>query len=503
MRRRLIPHRLRSRLLLTYVALTLLGLGGFIIWTGVRLQAAIVERAQHELQVQALLVANALYEPLDEWREGKERQRSSLASLVRSYAQRAGVRVTVLDARFQVLVSSDESVPPPGEHPYPELMAAQSGRVQSDIRRNRERHELRMFVATPVLGEKGEMAGIAQLSMSMTPLWHEVRQTWISLLSAGGMVLVMTTLASLILAHQVTGPIRSLTMVSEAIAAGRLDQQVTPSGPDEVARLGQTFNRMAGRVRELLARQQAFVANAAHELRSPLASLRLRLDMLHAHGADDPELRQRYLCHMAQEVGALQRLVDHLLALSSLDEGAMPSRTCLDLAPVLYDVADEMAPLAQAGGVQLHVDVPAHLPPVAASSHAMVMLVRNLLDNAIKYTPAGGHVTLSAAPAGRPPGTPRMAAVRDGPPSGAVIRVADTGPGIPAEDLPHIFERFYRVDKSRSHRQGGAGLGLALVRAIVEAHSGWVGMDSTLGKGSTFTVYLPLSPAAQPFRPAG
>jgi signal transduction histidine kinase len=282
-----------------------------------------------------LLVANALYEPLEEWREGKERQRSPLASLVRSYAQRADVRVMVLDARFRVLVSSEEAVPPPGEHPYPELIAAQSGRVLSDIRRDRERHELRMFVATPVMGEKGEMAGIAQLSMSLAPSPHEMRQTWISLLSVGGMVLVMTTLASLVMAHQVTGPIRSLTMVSEATAAGKLDEQVTPSGPDEVARLGHTFNRMVGRVRELLAHQRAFMANAAHEPRSPLASLRLRHDMLHTHGADDPELRQYYLRQMTQEVRALQQLVDHLLALSSLDEGAMPTRSSLDLAPVL------------------------------------------------------------------------------------------------------------------------------------------------------------------------
>jgi signal transduction histidine kinase len=350
-----------------------------------------------------------------------------------------------------------------------------------------------VFVATPVTGEKGEMAGIAQLSMSMVPLYREMRQSWINLLTVGGVILAITTLASLVLAHQVTGPILSLTAVSEAIAAGRVDQQVTPSGPDEIERLGHSFNRMAARVRDMLARQQAFVANAAHELRSPLASLRLRLDMLQAHGADDPGLRQHYLRQMTQEVGHLQRLVDHLLALSSLDEGTTLPRSSLDLAPVLYEVADEMAPLAQTAGVHMRLDVPPHLPPVAANPDAMAMLVRNLLDNAIKYTPAGGQVTMSAAVGGRPSKPVLRSQGADVPPSGIVIQVADTGPGIAAEDLPHIFERFYRVDKARSRRQGGAGLGLALVRAIVEAQGGWMGVDSVLGKGSTFTVYLPLS----------
>ncbi|MDO8530825.1 MAG: ATP-binding protein [Dehalococcoidia bacterium] len=180
----------------------------------------------------------------------------------------------------------------------------------------------------------------------------------------------------------------------------------------------------------------------------------------------------------------LQRLVEHLLALTRLDRGGDLPKATVDLAPLLYDMADEIGALANAAGLALHVEVPPHLPPVRVNVDAMRSVVRNLLDNAIQYTPTGGNVTLRARE-------------RDG---GAEVSVLDTGQGIPPESLPRIWERFYRVDTARSRRQGGAGLGLALVRAIVEAHGGRVGVESELGKGSAFTLWLPA--AEGPARPA-
>lgn len=171
------------------------------------------------------------------------------------------------------------------------------------------------------------------------------------------------------------------------------------------------------------------------------------------------------------------------------------TRSPLDLAPILYEVADEMTPLGQAAGVHLQMDVPVHLPAVTANAEAMHIMVRNLLDNAMQYTPAGGLITVDATPEGSRPPTASNAPALGDQTSGVSIRVTDTGAGISAEHLPHIFERFYRVDKARSRRQGGAGLGLALVRSIVEAHGGGISVKSTVGQGTTFTVRLPLSPA--------
>ncbi len=512
------PRSLQSRLLLTYVVLMVVGLGGLILWTGLRLQVAVVEQAEHDLELQAFIIANALREPLGYWKEGEDQTERSLNAVVRSYTQNVGVyitginpahisalsmgaRVTVVDPTLRVLASSDEGVPVHFEHDHPEIAAARGGGEQHDIRWDEWRDEERLFVAAPIMeveDEEKELKGIVQLSVPMAPLYAEMRRTWVTLVGAGGVVLVAMALVSLLLARQVASPIRSLTVVTQAMADGDLDQQVRPAGPDEIQRLGRAFNRMAERVREMLARQQAFVANAAHELRSPLTGLQLRIDMLKRHGTDDPELVRHYIGQMENGVEYLRRLVDHLLALSRLDEGQELPTSPIDLAPVLYELADEMGPLTRAAGLRLEVNVPPHLPPVTVNSDSMRIAVRNLLDNAIKFTPAGGHVTLRAAADGmptaeslRPSATP---AVTGNEPSAVVIQVSDTGPGIAAEHLPRIFDRFYRVDKARSRRQGGAGLGLSLVRSIVEAHGGRVGVESTPGYGTTFTIWLPAQP---------
>ncbi len=528
---RLMPRSLERRLLFTYVVLMVLGLGGLILWTGLRLQTAIVEQVEHDLELQAFIIADALREPLEHWKKGENQTERSLNALVHSYTQNVGVyitginrarayalntgaRVTIVTPSFHVLISSDDAVPAHFEHNHPEIVAAQTGNEQHDIRWDEWRNEERLFVAAPIIAvedEAKELKGIVQLSVPMAPLYTEMRHTWASLVGAGGMVLVATALVSLLLARQVAGPIRNLTVVTEAMAAGELDQQVKPTGPAEIERLGRAFNRMAGRVREMLARQQAFVANAAHELRSPLTSLQLRIDMLQRHSQEYPELAQHYLSQMEGEIERLRRLVDHLLTLSRLDEGELPPQSPLDLAPLLYEVADEMHPLAQMAGLRLWIDVPPHLPTVMANADSMHTMVRNLLDNAIKYTPAGGEVVLRAMTEGlRHDERDRRSLIfRRSPPKQAglavVIQVTDTGSGIPAEHLPHIFGRFYRVDKGRSRGQGGAGLGLSLVRSIVEAHSGWVSVESAPEQGSTFTVHLPVTdnqgPATSPPAP--
>jgi signal transduction histidine kinase len=227
----------------------------------------------------------------------------------------------------------------------------------------------------------------------------------------------------------------------------------------------------------MIEQQRAFVDNAAHELRTPLTSLRLRIEMLQTRGKGDAELTQHYLSQMNHELGYLQRMVDHLLALASVEgnENAAP-RMPLDIARTLYAVSDEMTVVVQQAGVNFQTEIPEHLPQIEANPDQMAILVRNLIDNAIKYSPRGGTITLEAT------------ASRDE----VQIRVNDTGVGIPPEALPHIFDRFFRVDAAHSRGQGGVGLGLALVRSIVEAHGGQIEVASRVNQGSKFTVHLPV-----------
>ena len=456
----------------------LLGVGSVIAWTGERLGAQIAKQAEHELKLQAQIIANALREPLENSDEERELGRS-LDSLIVSYAQSIGGRVTVTDAQLKIIASSDRRVPVHFEENHAEFVAARAGSEHKDIRWDEWGKEQRLFVAAPVLGERGQARGYVQLSISMLPLYTQMAQTWTTIVGVGIVVLLITVLASIVLARQIAVPVESLTATSEQIAAGRLDRRVAPAGPNEIRRLGLAFNRMAERVQEMLAQQREFVDNAAHELRSPLTSLRLRLEMLQEHGENNRELTRRYLGQMQNEIGYLQRLVDHLLALASV-EGSDTQRAAvmeaIDLAGLLAETADEMQIVAQESGLALHVELADHLPPVNANPEQMSILARNLLDNAFKYTRRGGTITLAARAADQ----------------AIEICVSDTGVGISADALPHIFERFYRADPARSRGGGGAGLGLSLVHAIVKAHGGHIDVQSRVGEGSTFTVRLPI-----------
>ncbi len=496
------PRSLRTRLLLTYIALVLLGLGGLLLWIGRQLDEARIEQAEHELELEALLMANALQDPLEKWQEGEDLLGQGLQRWVQAYAQSLHTRVTVLNPELLVIFSSEETVPVHFEDTHPELVAARARLEQHDIRWDEWNREERLFVAAPVLKEGKELIGVLQLSIPTAPLYADIRDMWLRLTMTGGIILLLTVLVSLILVRQVVEPIGNITKVTEAIAAGDLDRRVELRGPDEIRRLGDAFNRMTDQVQAMLLRQQAFVSNASHELRSPLTSLWLRVELLQRHGWTDPALAQHYLTEIEKEIVHMRQMIEHLLMLSRLDEGKEWPRTALDLAPLLYELAEEMTPLMQTAGLHLEMDVPPHLPPVIASTDAMRIVLRNLLDNAIKYTPAGGHIRLECAVSEgelwgeeKQHKTAAASRVALSARRWVLLKVVDTGRGIAAEDLPHIFERFYRGKEARLYGQSGAGLGLALVRAIVESLGGQITVESTPGQGSCFTVWLPAAAA--------
>jgi signal transduction histidine kinase len=475
-------HSLQRRLLVTFVTLMVFGLGSVSLLAGLRLTGQDLAHSQRDLELQGETIANALRDPVGQGERRAPGEGRSLDTLISSYAQGISGRVTLVDPQLNVTLSSDSAVPLHVQDTHSELIAARDGRPQSAIRWDEWSKQERLFVAVPV-ADRGQTFGFVQVSIPTAPIYAEMRQTWLTFLVIGGVVLLVTIAASTLIARQIAVPVRKLTATSEQIAAGRLDERVSPEGPSEIQRLGVVFNQMAERVQEMIAQQRAFVDNAAHELRSPLTSLRLRIEMLQTRGQENAELRQRYLGQMEREVGYLQRLVDHLLALAAVENSDVAApKAPLDLARILYDVTDEMSVVARQAGLSLQTDIPEHLPTLEANAEQMNGLVRNLIDNAIKYTRRGGTIMLTAKSA------------RDE----IEICVADSGIGIPADALPRIFDRFYRVDAARSRKEGGAGLGLSLVRSIAQAHGGHVDVQSRVNEGSVFTVVLPCGPAATP-----
>ncbi|MGH2523883.1 MAG: sensor histidine kinase, partial [Anaerolineales bacterium] len=234
--------------------------------------------------------------------------------------------------------------------------------------------------------------------------------------------------------------------------------------------------------KQVLATQQAqrdFLANVSHELKTPLTSIQGFAQAVLDGAVTTPEGLQRSAGIIYDEADRMRRLVEGLLDLARLDAGLRAlNRAPLDLRLVLLAVVEKFNLRAREKGVSLHADVPPVLPTLVGDADRLAQVFTNLLDNALEHTPAGNSVTLAAASE----------------PGAVVVNVQDTGTGIPRQDLHRIFERFYQVDKSRAARarSGGVGLGLTITKEIVEAHGGSLSVESTVGRGSTFTVRLPL-----------
>lgn len=249
-----------------------------------------------------------------------------------------------------------------------------------------------------------------------------------------------------------------------------------PSDEDEIAKLARAFNALLDKLESAHGTQQRFLADASHELRTPLTVLRGEIDVALRRERLAEEYRE-VLDSSREEIERLTKLTENLLALARSDAGeGIVTREAVDLAALCERVRATLAPQAEPKRIVLTVEAPSAVW-VSGDPVALERVCRNLVENAICYSPAGEHVAL------------RVAAEGDD----AVLSVEDTGPGIGAEHLPHLFERFYRVDMARARQQGGAGLGLAIVQALVKAHGGSVAVSSVVGRGTVFTVRLPLA----------
>ena len=283
----------------------------------------------------------------------------------------------------------------------------------------------------------------------------------------GGFILVGRALA----------PVVKIAQSAEQITLRNLNERLplTDTG-DELEHLSLALNRMIARLSEAFEQNRRFLADASHELRTPLAAWRGEMESVVEQTRALPELRDRAGSAL-EEVDRLAKIVEALFAISRLDAGeAQQEWARFDLAPLAASTTEQMSLLAEDKGVLVACKVQGNVA-VEGDRARIKQVVVNLLDNAIKYTPSGGSINLD------------VYAREDK----AVIEVADTGIGIPTDSLPHIFERFFRVDKARSRDAGGAGLGLAIVKSICLAHGGQVFVESVEGQGSRFKVELPLA----------
>lgn len=286
-------------------------------------------------------------------------------------------------------------------------------------------------------------------------------------------VALAAILGALLLSRAVLRPIRALTLAARGLGDGELGQRVPVSGRDEIAELGRAFNRMADSLQAGEERQRRLTGDIAHELRTPLANLRGYLEALQDGVVEPtPEL----LASLHEEAMLQQRIVDDLQDLALAEAGALTyHRAAVELRDLLETCRTAHRTQAESAGVALEVAAPRRTYTVADADR-LRQVIGNLVGNAIRATAPGGTVTLALSS-------------RD---DLAVLQVRDTGTGIPAKDLPHLFDRFWRADAARGRATGGSGLGLSIARQIVRDHHGTIEVESAVGVGTVFTVTLPL-----------
>jgi two-component system OmpR family sensor kinase/two-component system sensor histidine kinase BaeS len=324
-------------------------------------------------------------------------------------------------------------------------------------------------VATPIVINDRQVGFLVMLPSSM------MRDAFQRLAPVGLVVMGFGLMIGLVLSRGISRPLEELAKATRAVAAGDLSTRVPTHSPGEIGELASAFNSMAQELARADELRRNLTADVAHELRTPLSVIRAKLEgVLDGVYPATPE----HLEPVLEEIRLLTQLVEdlRLLALAEAGELSM-EKQAMDVGDLLRDAQVNFGPQAADQGVTLALDFPSELPKVVADRRRITQVLGNLLTNALRHTPGGGCVTLSAVAS-----------------EGMVrVTVADTGRGIPSEDLPYIFERFWRGDKSRSRAAGGTGLGLAIARQFVEMHGGTISVESTPGQGSKFWFTLPTS----------
>jgi len=300
------------------------------------------------------------------------------------------------------------------------------------------------------------------------------------LLWGGLLAVAIALILTFVLSRRILAPIRALTMTAKRLGQGDFSPRVKFGDKGEVGELAQAFNSMAGNLERAEKLRRNLVADTAHELRTPLSNIQGYLEAIR-DGVVEPDAAT--INSLYEEVILLSRLIDDLQELALAEAGELKLvRQTEDIIGVINQTVSAMQAQTTAKGVSLLAELPGGLPLCDIDSYRISQVLHNLLDNAAAHTPRGGIITVAARWRGK----------------WVEINVSDTGEGIPAEELPNIFERFYRVDKSRARATGGYGLGLTIAKRLVEAHGGKIEVQSEVGKGSRFTFTVPVSEKHEP-----
>lgn len=322
----------------------------------------------------------------------------------------------------------------------------------------------------------GNTVGVAVYISTVQEIYENLHSIQVRILLWLVIVAAMVLVISLFVMRTFTRPIGELSEGIERMTGGDLSARVSVHGKNEFSELARAFNSMSEKLEALDKTRNQFVSNASHELKTPLSTMKILIESLLYQDPMDTGMAKEFLTDVNKEIDRLNRIVSDLLTLVNIDSGGLKLNIAeMSINSLLEEQVRRLLPLARENGIEINLEMKDEIS-IPGDNAKLEQVIYNVIDNAIKYTPRGGEVETSLVRSGKK----------------AIIRISDTGIGIPAEDLPHIFDRFYRVDKARSRATGGTGLGLSIVKQIVQNHGGNITATSAEGKGTTFTIELPI-----------
>jgi heavy metal sensor kinase len=464
---------IKFKLTLWYVVILAIILSSFSLFLYITLSDSLYKGLDNKIKTMAEVIASSIQRPLG----GGQ----NIAEIDRIMSKQLGIRpfgrfIQVLDESGRVGGRSTNLRNVKIPINVQTLKDAARGKVTFETVKVMEDYPLRV-VTLPVI-EDGRMVCTIQVGSSLEGVEEALQQLLIILIIAVPAALLLTSVGGLFLANKALKPVDEITQIAKRIGSGDLNQRIKiRKVNDEIGRLAATFNEMIAKLDESFQQIKRFTADASHELKTPLTILKGEVEVTLKKERKLEEYRQTLSSNL-EEIDRMSRIVENLLTLSRADMGELKmAREEMDLSYVARAVWEDLKRMAQIKDVQLKF-VDDSFTKVEGDPLHLRQLILNLVENGIKYTPSGGDVEL------RVRGDRENKVVK--------IEVSDTGVGIAQEDLERVFDRFFRVDKARSRETGGTGLGLNICRLIVEAHQGQIWVESELGKGSTFTVTVPM-----------
>ncbi len=477
-------NSLANQLLFTYLILITLALLTISFWALVSIKAESINDLRNSLEVEAV---NLALEIDNDLAIDSIKSKMRIKSAVDRHASKLGVSITVVDRDGHVLADSDVMLKATnGENlsNQSEINEALAGIMSISTRNSPNTQSNWLYVAYPVRAI-GQTTGVIRIGVQLTQIEQRLHQDLIVFLEITLATWIITICISLWLAQRVSKPIKDMSNLAKKIAlSGDIAHIVPVNRHDEIGELGQSFNQMIKRLQAQEKLRQEFIANASHELKTPTMAISSVVEALLAGAKDEPELKDQFLNSLDRLVIRQSKLIQDLLDISQLDaETGIAWVDEVNLVDLLNESIEHIKSQSEKKSLVLKTEIVSlqnTQPIVPGKYNHLLRAINNILANAINYTSAGGNITLSG----------QFINIDDV--NHVEIKIIDTGVGIEEKDLNHIFERFYRTDKARARASGGTGLGLAITYDIIHKHNGIIKVESNIGKGTTFTVILPI-----------